>query len=108
MICFRCRQEGHIERDCAMTAFDDDPGPYWCGICEKRTRLVGTSGGQPGRCPDCHPLRYEHLKHIQRCPSCHMLIHDWDNAPCGQHSSPVAPDRRPSTEHIREITRRTT
>jgi hypothetical protein len=34
------------------------PGkPPWCGKCHEPTRLLGDDN--PGRCPDCHPLKDE-------------------------------------------------
>lgn len=109
MNCFDCGDEGHLARDCPNNAFTSGSGngPPYCGICDQRTRQIITADGRPARCPECHPLRHQHLKHIRRCPGCKMLVHEWDNAPCGQHSSPVAKDNRPTKEHIRETTGRT-
>ena len=95
-----------MERNCPMTAFDDGKPP-WCGVCDQRTRLSLDGDGKAQRCPVCHPLRREHLKQLSRCPACRMLVYAWDSAPCGQHTAPTAPDRKPDIEHVREITRRT-
>jgi hypothetical protein len=80
-----------------------DSRPPWCGICDERTRLIVTGDDQAGRCQECHPLRHQHLRQHRRCPSCKMIVHEWDNEPCGRHSSPVAKDRRLPIEEIREI-----
>jgi hypothetical protein len=85
MKCYECGDEGHIATDCPNGAADDGKPP-WCGICDPYTRLVGNSAGIPIRCPDCHPLRGQRLNQFKRCPACKMQIHDWDTAPCGQHS----------------------
>jgi Zinc knuckle len=99
--CFECQQSGHIAADCPNRDMLNGGQP-WCGICDQRTHLVGTPDGLK-RCPDCHPKRREQLHQHRRCPSCRMVVHSWDNSPCGQHQGPHATDRRLPREQIEEI-----
>jgi hypothetical protein len=102
--CFKCEQPGHIAADCPNGALIDGGQP-WCGICDPRTHLAGTPTGLK-RCPDCHPKRHEQLTQHRRCPACRMVIHEWDNQPCGHHTGPEAKDQRLPAEHIEQIVSR--
>jgi phage FluMu protein Com len=97
--CFGCGGEGHIEPNCPNTSFTANG---WCGICDERTRLIDL-GDKTGRCTVCHPLRGQQLKQHRKCPRCHMTVYEYDGAPCGQHASPEAPDKRPDRQHIEQI-----
>ena len=55
------------------------------------------------RCHVCHPSRNRQHRQHRKCPDCHMTVYQWDNGECGNHSSPVAIDRRPEKEHIDAI-----
>jgi hypothetical protein len=103
--CFRCKKPGHLERDCPEKESAENRKPPWCGICDPVTRLAGLGPDGPmARCGDCHPLRGQLLKQHRRCPACKMVIHSWDNKPCGFHSSPaITIDRRPSRDRIDSI-----
>lgn len=102
--CFSCGDSGHIAAECPNSEALDTR-PTWCGICDRRTRLVTVDrdNGTVKRCPDCHPSPRKPLTQHRRCTACRMTVHEWDTSPCGQHSSPVAPDRRRDREHIEEI-----
>ena len=102
MICFGCKLEGHIERDCPNTGIDGNGKPSWCGYCDERTRLLDL-GDSMARCQSCHPNRRRQVKQNRKCPSCHVTVYEWDHAPCGQHAGPTAPDRRPDRQHIDAI-----
>lgn len=102
MICFGCRAEGHIEANCPNAAIDSDGRPPWCGICDERTRLLD-AGALVARCQTCHPQRHQQLRQNRKCPACHVTVYEWDNAPCGYHAGPTAPDRRPEREDIRDV-----
>lgn len=82
---------------------DAEGKPPWCGICDQRTRLVGVPGGCVARCQECHPLARQHLKQHRRCQACKVLVYEWDNAPCGSHSSPEMKGGRLPRERIDEI-----
>ena len=101
MICYSCHAEGHIEANCPNAVFDASGRPSWCGVCDERTRLID-SGTGPARCQQCHPNRHKLRSPLRRCPSCHMTVYDWDHAPCGEHASPAALDRRPDRDAIRQ------
>lgn len=104
MKCFDCGTEGHIAPNCPNAELAADGRPPWCGICDERTRLVAVPGGKVDRCRECHPLARQNLKQHRRCPACKMLVHEWDTAPCGYHSSPAgAVDRRPERGKIDAI-----
>ena len=101
--CFDCGDLGHIASECPNTGIDRGDGkPPWCGFCDERTRLVDL-GDSMARCQACHPQRHAQLRQHRKCPSCHMTVSEWDHSPCGQHSGPAAPDRRPEREHINAI-----
>jgi hypothetical protein len=104
-ICWECNEPGHVAADCRNKAISGSDGkPPWCGICDERTRLIGVPGDKLARCQECHPLRHAHLRQHRRCPSCRLLVHEWDTAPCGHHSSPAATaDTRPGRDHIDKI-----
>lgn len=102
MKCFECGQPGHIAADCPNRD-ELNGGPPWCGICDRRTHLRTTPGGGVQRCPSCHPKRHESLHQHRRCPTCRMVVHDWDNSPCGQHRAPHATDQRLPKEQIDQI-----
>jgi hypothetical protein len=96
--CFGCGDEGHIQPDCPNTSFTAG----WCGICDERTRQIDL-GQKMGRCTVCHPLRREQLRQHRKCPRCHMTTYEHDHAPCGQHTGPTVPDKRPDRQHINQI-----
>ena len=100
--CFDCGTIGHIASECPNTGIDASGKPPWCGICDERTRLLDL-GDSMARCQTCHPLRRQQLKQHRKCPTCHVTIYETDHAPCGSHSGPTAPDRRPDREHIEQI-----
>lgn len=60
--CFECGTSGHIAADCPNAEASDNRPP-WCGICDRRTRLVTVDRelGTVRRCPSCHPLRLKPL-----------------------------------------------
>jgi Zinc knuckle len=99
MRCFDCGDDGHIAANCPNVTVDVGGKPRWCGFCDERTRLIDR-GDVAARCQECHPLRHRQLKQHRKCPFCHMTVYEWDHSPCGEHSSPVAADRRPEKEHI--------
>lgn len=100
--CWDCGETGHVVADCPNRAIAGGDGrPPWCGICDERTRLMGTDVAH--RCPVCHPESRRQLRQHRKCPSCHVTVYEWDNAPCGSHASPAAKDRRPAREHIDAI-----
>lgn len=101
MICFGCRGEGHIEANCPNAVFDDGQPP-WCGFCDEKTRLID-HGDSVSRCQQCHPNRRKQLRQCRKCPYCHVTVYEWDNAECGRHAGPAAPDRRPPREAIRNV-----
>ena len=101
MNCFGCGHEGHLERDCPNTGIDNGKLP-WCGICDERTRLVSV-GDIVARCQQCHPNRRKQSKQHRKCPTCHMTVYEWDHSPCGQHTGPDTPDRRPERQHIEQL-----
>ena len=105
VVCFKCQETGHIADYCPYEEELTDNKPAWCGICDRRTRLVTVDreNGTCKRCPDCHPSPRKPLAQHRRCPQCKMTIYQWDNETCGSHLSPVAPDRRRNREHIDEI-----
>ena len=102
--CWECGQSGHVVADCPNKAFtaSNDSGPPWCGICDERTRLLDL-GDSMARCQTCNPQRRQQLRQHRKCPHCHVTVHEWDHAPCGQHSGPTVPDRRPDRQHIDAI-----
>jgi len=102
MICFGCKLEGHIERDCPNTGIDGNGAPPWCGFCDEDTRTID-QGHIVAKCQECHPRRREQLKQHRKCPSCRMTVYAWDHSPCGRHAGPDTPDRRPDREHIEQI-----
>lgn len=107
MRCFDCGDDGHTAPNCPNRAIDASGKPSWCGFCDERTRLVD-GGDLVTRCQVCHPLRHQMLRQHRRCPRCHMTIYEWDaNSECGNHSSPVATDRRPEREHIDAVIKET-
>jgi hypothetical protein len=58
---------GNVE---AAVLTEPEPGkrrPPWCGECDGSTRLVRVEGGL-GRCPRCHPLRAEPVRHREPEP----------------------------------------
>jgi len=85
--CYGCGDEGHLERDCPNVSIDASGKPSWCGFCDERTRLVDR-GDTVSRCQRCHPQRHQRLRQIRTCPACHVTVYQWDNEPCGSHSSP--------------------
>jgi hypothetical protein len=102
--CYGCGEKGHIESECPYAAeLAADGKPPWCGICDRRSRLIGAPGGQPARCTQCHPSRRKQLAQHRRCPTCHVVVYEWDNSECGHHEMPGATDKRPEREHIDEI-----
>jgi hypothetical protein len=101
MICFGCRAEGHIEANCPNAAIDDGRPP-WCGFCDEKTRLID-HGDSVSRCQQCHPAARKQLRQCRKCPHCHVTVYEWDQAPCGSHAGPSAPDRRPDRETIRGV-----
>lgn len=100
--CFDCGSAGHIAANCPNTGIDGNGRPSWCGICDEATRHIQTAAGV-ARCQECHPLARRLFKSDRRCPSCRQLVYEWDHSPCGSHSGPSAPDRRPEREHIQAI-----
>lgn len=104
--CFECGTSGHIAADCPNAEASDKRPPH-CGICDPRTRqvTVDLERGTVRRCPDCSPSRHKLLAQHKRCTGCKMVVYTWDSKPCGNHDSPVAPDRRMTIEQIREIER---
>lgn len=102
MICFGCKQEGHIERNCPNKGIDASGKPPWCGFCDERTRHID-HGNTVSRCQECHPARRQQLRQHRKCPSCHVTVYEWDNSPCGSHAGPSSPDKRPDREHIDAI-----
>lgn len=105
LTCFSCGNQGHLARDCPADDNETDKKrkPPWCGNCDRITRLIQL-GAIVTRCQECHPLQGVPLPQHDRCPGCHMVIHSWDNHPCGQHSSPAAVrDRRPTRQQIDAI-----
>lgn len=104
--CFTCGTSGHIAADCPNNE-ELDNRPAWCGICDRRTRLVTVNieTGTVKKCPDCHPAPRKPLPQHKRCGACKMTVHSWDTSPCGQHSSPVATDKRLSIGQIHAIER---
>ena len=105
--CFGCGADGYVQSDCPYCAADADSGkPPWCGICDRRTRLVTTDlqTGTLQRCRQCHPHRHKTLTQHRRCPECKTLAYSWDANPCGMHEGPQTPDRRLPAGRIREIT----
>ena len=108
--CFGCGGKGHVERECPNRQLASGPmdKPMWCGVCDRRTRLI-ESHGLAARCPQCHPLGHLNLAQHIRCPGCRMLVYAYDTNECGKHASPVQPaDRRPEREEIDAIVARET
>ena len=103
--CRGCGAQGYVESECPYCADVTDPRPPWCGKCDRRTRQIwlNAEGTRVQRCPDCHPQPRKSLAQHKRCPNCKMVIYDWDTGQCGEHESPVAPDRRLPIEQIHEI-----
>ena len=97
--CFGCGSKGHFEAECPNTGIDDSSKPPWCGFCDEIERTID-HGESVSRCQECHPLRRQQLKQRRKCPRCHVTVYAWDHAPCGQHTGPDVPDRRPEREHI--------
>jgi hypothetical protein len=104
--CFACGGQGHIAAECDNLD-EIDKRPTWCGICDRRTRLVtiDLEHGTTRRCHDCHPSPCKPLTQHRRCGACRMTVYAWDTSPCGKHESPAAPDRRLPIDAIREIER---
>ena len=102
MRCFDCGEDGHIAPNCPNGEIDKTGRPLWCGFCDERTRLVD-GGDVAARCLQCHPARHQTLRQHRRCPHCHLIVYQWDNGECGNHSSPVTKDRRPEKEEIDAI-----
>jgi ribosome-binding protein aMBF1 (putative translation factor) len=102
--CFSCGDTGHIAAECPNSEALDTR-PAWCGICDRRTRLVtiNIDTGAVKRCPECHPNRRKHVAQLHRCNACKCLVYEWDNARCGHHEMPGVTDKRPGREHIEEI-----
>jgi hypothetical protein len=104
MTCHGCGDKGHFESECPNKGIDATGKPPWCGFCDERTRTID-HGESASRCQICHPQRHKQLRQHRKCPSCHMTVYEWDNAPCGSHSGPTAPDRRPERETIERVIR---
>ena len=102
--CYGCGGKGHFKSECPDVGIDGNGKPPWCGICDERTRLLSLVG-LAARCQTCHPKRREQLRQHRKCPACHVTVYEWDNAPCGSHAGPTAPDRRPGRERIDQIVR---
>lgn len=105
--CFTCGDKGHISADCPNND-QLDTRPTWCGMCDRRTRHIGINADLTimARCPNCHPSPRKPMPQHRRCSACKMIVYSWDTAGCGQHESPVAPDRRLPLDEIHRIERR--
>lgn len=105
--CFGCGADGYVQSECPYCADVTDRRPTHCGRCDPRTRLIwlNREGTTTARCPDCHPQPRKPLAQYKRCTVCKMVVYEWDTGQCGQHESPVAPDRRLPIERIHEIER---
>lgn len=97
--CHRCGTAGHLARNCPYTEIDASGKPPWCGFCDERTRLID-HGDTVSRCLECHPSRRQQPRQHRKCPACHVTVYEWDNNPCGSHSGPDVPDRRPERQAI--------
>ena len=102
MRCFDCGEDGHIAPNCPNSEMDSGGRPPWCGVCDERTRHID-AGDVVARCQVCHPLRNRQLRQHRKCPHCRMTVYQWDNEKCGNHASPVAPDRRLERERVEAI-----
>lgn len=99
--CFTCGVQGHISADCPNNEVLDTRPP-WCGICDRRTRLVtiDLDNGTVQKCRTCHPTPNKPLAQHRRCPSCKIIVFEWDGNQCGHHESPVTKSDHPKPEAL--------
>ena len=97
MACFECGQDGHWAESCPNTEVLDTR-PTWCGICDRRTRLVtiDLERGTVEKCRNCHPAPNKPLAQHRRCPSCHVTVYAWDTGECGSHDAPSTRSPHPN------------
>ncbi len=105
MECYQCGSEDHLSRNCPgrQPPPPPEPGeerPPWCGICDKRTRLIDR-GDVVQRCPSCWawPARgtypKQQLAQHATCGGCGQVVYTWDQLPCGKHQPVAHATRRP-------------